>query len=261
MMFSYNIVDVVPLWILTLLTALLILVSVEIGWRIGNYARKYHSIEADSPISAGVGAMLGLLAFLLAFTFGMAGNRFETRKGIVLQEANSIGTTYLRTDFLAPEIRDEARQLLREYAILRTGGMSAIMSVEGRAKSSAILNRLWEISAPEAAQNDSITAGLYIQSLNETIDLDTSRATAYRNRIPDPIWIMLCLVSIFSMMALGFQFGLTGTRSWTVMILIIVAFTVVIVLIADLDHPQAGFIQVSQQPLIDLINQMPAPAP
>src|SRR3954463_4323912 len=94
-------IDVLPLWLLYLIIAALVLLSVELGWRLGNVQRQRHVEEGKAPINAPVGATLGLLALLLAFPFGMAASRSDNRKQIVLQEANAIGTTYLRADFLA----------------------------------------------------------------------------------------------------------------------------------------------------------------
>jgi hypothetical protein len=251
-----SMVDKIPLWGLTLITFAIIFLSTELGWRIGEYHRRTSGPDEGAPVSGVVGATFGLLAFLLAFTFGMAATRYENRKAVILQEANSIGTTYLRADFLQPEHRKETRQLLREYTRLRAGGMAALLSTAGREKSSAILLRLWQIAAEDGASHDSVLLGTYIQALNDTIDLDTTRVTALRNRIPDPIWVMLGLVTVFSMVALGFQFGQSGVRSWLVMALLIIVFTTVLVLIADLDHPQRGLIQTSQQPLLDLMQQI-----
>ncbi len=93
------------------------------------------------------------------------------------------------------------------------------------------------------------------------IDLDTIRVAANRNRIPDSIWLMLGVVTVFSMAAMGYEFGLTGKRSWAVTILLIIVFTTVIMLIADLDLPQAGLLKVSQQPLIDLLNRIGTTVP
>ncbi len=84
---------------------------------------------------------------------------------------------------------------------------------------------------------------------------------ANRNRIPDSIWLMLGIVTIFSMASLGYEFGLTGERSWALTILMTVAFTTVITLIEDLDRSQSGLLQVSKQPLIDLLNKIVTPAP
>ena len=90
--------------------------------------------------------------------------------------------------------------------------------------------------------------------------MDAVRLTALRNQIPDTIWLMLFVVTIFAMAAIGFEFGLTGARSWAVTIILVIVFTTVITLIADLDRPQ-GLVQVSQLPLIDLLNKISTPVP
>jgi hypothetical protein len=254
--------DSLPLWAIYLITVVLVLLSAEVGWRLGDYNRRRPRHEKDAPIGTVVGSMLGLLAFLLAFTFGMAASRFDARKQLVLQEANAIGTAYLRAEMLPEPQRGEVRSLFREYATPRVQGVTWLMTPEARAESGALHNRLWAAAVAATASNpDSILGGLFVQSLNEVIDLDETRVTAGRNRIPDSIWMVLYVVTILSMAALGYQFGLTGERSWTVIILLAMVFTGVMVLIADLDRPQSGILQVSQQAMIDLVNNIGAPAP
>jgi len=260
-MMADTFIDVLPLWLLYLVVATIVVLSIEPGWRLGNHQRQRHAEEGKAPVNAPVGATIGLLAFLLAFTFGMAATRYDNRKAVVLQEANAIGTTYLRTDFLPDVFRSEARTALREYLKLRTGGAAAIMSPEGMAQSAALHDQLWSIATHAETISDTVSVGLFVQSLNDVIDLDTIRVTANRNRIPDSIWLMLVVVTIFSMAAMGYEFGLTGVRSWIVTILMTIVFTTVIMLIADLDQAQAGLLQVSQQPLIDLLNKIGTPAP
>jgi hypothetical protein len=253
--------DPVPLWLLFLISATVVLVSIELGWRLGNYRRQYSENENKAPINAAVGATLGLLAFLLAFTFGMAASRLDNRKQIVLQEANAIGTTYLRAEFLRVDARDEVRNLLREYTELRTGGAQAVMSPEGMEKSSLLLDKMWAVAASSEATSDTYATGLFVQSLNEVIDLDSIRVTALRNRVPDSIWFMLGFVTILAMISMGFEFGLTGVRSWAVTVLLALVFTTVLTLITDLDRSWAGSVQISQQPLIDLLNKIGTPIP
>lgn len=260
-MISSNFIDAIPLWLLYLLTAAIVLISIEVGWRLGKYRSEHDSIEKVAPIGAAVGATLGLLAFLLAFTFGLAASRFDNRKQIVLQEANAIGTTFLRADFLPAEAQEDTRNLLRQYAALRLGGARVVLSQEGMASAAALQDQLWAIAADAGTTVDSFATGLFIQSLNEMIDIDAIRVTALQNRIPDAIWFMLFAVTIFSMIALGYQFGLTGARSWATMIFLVLVFTPVILLIADLDRPQSGWLLVSQQPLFDLISRIGAPLP
>ncbi len=150
---------------------------------------------------------------------------------------------------------------MREYTALRAGGEASFMSPEGMSRASAIHDQLWAIAANAEASADTVATGLFIQSLNEMIDLDATRVIANRNRIPDSIWFMLFAVAIFSMVDVGYQFGLAGSRSWAVTIFLVLVFTPVFILIADLDRPQAGVVQVSQQALIDLLNKIGTPVP
>ncbi len=259
---SGGIIDALSLPALFIFTAVIVLISSEVGWRLGNYRRRLPEHEREAPIGAVIGAMLGLLAFLLAFTFGMAAARYDDRKELVLLEANAIGTAYLRAEMLPEPPRSTIRGLLRDYAVLRVGGVTALLTPEMRTQSSAIHNQLWAHTVTAAAQNpDSMLTALFVESLNEVIDLDETRVTAGRNRIPDSIWLVLYSVAILTMAAMGYQFGLTGERSWPVTILLTLVFTAVLVLIADLDRPQAGLLQVSQQALIDLLGTIDTPAP
>jgi hypothetical protein len=253
--------NAIPLWVLYTITSVIVLLSIELGWRLGNHRRQRFEEEKKAPIGAAVGATLGLLAFLLAFTFDMAATRNYARKQIVLDEANAILTTYLRADYLSEPSRDDTRNLLREYTALRAGGADAIMPAEGRAKSAALHDRLWAIADGAGKISNTETTALFIESLNEVIELDASRVRAIRNTIPDSIWFMLYVVTLFSMATLGYEIGLTGARSWVVRILLMIVFTTVITLIADLDRPQEGIVQVSQQPLIDLLQKIGTPTP
>ena len=256
-----NLVEQIPLWALFILTVGALLLFFEIGWRLGNQRRRRSELETKPPIGAAVGAILGLLAFLLAFTFGLAADRYNARRQVVLDEANSIGTAYLRTDFLPQQQGETSRELLRRYAVLRAGGRSGIMSAEGRAQTAEIQAGLWSQAAQAQKITDTVSTGLYIQELNQLIDLDEIRITANRYQIPDSIWLMLYLVAVLAFAALGYEFGLEGIRNWAVTILMAVVFTTVFLLIADLDRPQAGLLQVSQQPILDVIQSIGTPAP
>jgi hypothetical protein len=261
-MLKNGLVDSLPLWALYLITIGMILLSAEAGWRLGNYHRRRPKHEKDAPVGAVVGSMLGLLAFLLAFTFGMAASRYDARKQLVLQEANAIGTAYLRAEMLPEPQRGLIRNLLREYAAPRVRGVTWLMTPEARAQASALHKRLWTATVAATESNPgSVLGGLFVQALNDVIDLDETRVTAGRNRIPDSIWIVLYIVTILSTAALGYQFGLTGERSWAVIILLALVLVGVMVLIADLDRPQTGILQVSQQAMIDLVNQIGPPTP
>jgi hypothetical protein len=248
--------DIVPLWALLIGIILVVLLSVEIGYRIGRVrASRVH--EMETPVGEMVTATLGLLAFVLAFTFGLAATRFDAKRQLLVDEANAIGTAYLRAEML-PERRDEIRALLREYVEIRIDAINPGKLAQSIRHSEDLQNRLWALAVPIAAKNpNSIIVGLFVQSLNDVIDLHTKRLTAaLRNRIPFAIWAALYGISVFSFAAMGYHSGLTGTTRSLVVIAVAFTFSVVIVLIADLDRSQEGVLKVSPQALIDLRQSM-----
>lgn len=104
-----------PLWGVFVGTLLLVLASVEVGYRLARQRQKVHELEKEAPVGAMVGATLGLLAFLLAFTFGIAADAFHARKEALVKEASAIRITYLLSDVIPQAYRAEIRTVLREY--------------------------------------------------------------------------------------------------------------------------------------------------
>ena len=214
--------------------------------------------EKDAPVGAMVAAILGLLAFMLAFTFSMAASRFEARRQVVLEEANAIGTTYLRTRLLPEPQRTEAAKLLREYVDVRVRGVREGKVAEALARSEELHEQLWsQATAAAAKRPGSIMIGLFIQSLNEVIDLHAKRVlVGLRSRIPVSIWGVLFGLTVVGMASTGYQAGLSATRRSPAMFLLVLAFAGVLFLIADLDRPREGFLRVSQAAMTDLQRSM-----
>ena len=183
-----GIIDGLPLWALYLITAALVLLATEAGWRLGNYVRQRPHHEKEAPVGAVVGATLGLLAFLLAFTFGMAASRYDTRKQLVLEEANAIGTAYLRAEMLPEPQRSDIRNLLREYAGLRVAGCQRAHEAGGYGAVERSSTTGCGPTRSSLARKipDSEIVALFVESLNEMIDLDetASRPAATGSRIP-----------------------------------------------------------------------------
>ncbi len=109
----------IPLWLFYAVTVAIVMFSVVCGLLMGRTIRQRGIDEKEAPIGAIVGAMLGLLAFILALSFSMAATRFDTQKQLLLDEVNAIGTTFLRTDLLPASQRADARKLLKEYVDIR----------------------------------------------------------------------------------------------------------------------------------------------
>ncbi len=253
--------DVVPLWLLFLATCFFSGVAVEGGYRLGKWRNKHAAEEKESPVNAMVGSILGLLAFMLAFTFSMAATRFDARRLVVLEEANAIRTTYLRTRLLPEPQRAEIARLLREYVEVRLRGVAEAKIGDAVARSEEMQESLWSraVEASENKNSNLAMMSLFVQSLNETIDIHVKRVqVGWRNRIPLVIWAGLFALAFLGMVAVGYQAGLAATRRSPAMLGMVLAFAGVFQLIGDLDRGQEGFLTVSQQPLLDLQKSMNA---
>jgi hypothetical protein len=250
--------DALPLWGLFLATVVIVLLSIEAGYWLGRYRRRRSEEEKEGPVGAIVAATLGLLAFILAFTFGLAASRFDARQQIVVGEANAIGTTYLRAGLLPDGRGPKIRKLLREYVDARleaveTGDIDKVLR-----RSDELHRELWkETEALGRDHPNSIVVGLFIQSLNETIDIHARRLhVAVRNRIPGELWWVLYLVTILTMAGVGYHGGLTKSNRSLAILVLVTTFSAIMLLVADLDRPQEGFMTVSQQAMIELRGTM-----
>jgi len=200
-----------------------------------------------------VGATLGLLAFMLAFTFGLAGTRFEARRQLLQTEANAISTTYLRSDLLPEPMHTDAQTLLKEYVDARLAGTTPGKLTESISKSEEIHRRLWSQAVLAIQKEKSVSTSLFSQSVNQLIELHSQRITAgLRSRIPSAIWIGLYLVLILAMAAVGYQEGMASKRRSIAVITLVCGFSIVLFLITDLDRPGQGYLQTSQEAMMDV---------
>jgi hypothetical protein len=254
--------DALPLWGVFIAILVVVLLSVECGYRLGRYRRNRHEQEKETPVGTMVGATLGLFAFILAFTFGLAAARFDARRQALLDEANAIATTFLRAGMLS-EQGEEIRTLLRNYVDTRLEAVRSGNIAEGMRQSEAIQNEVWTRAVTVGEKNpNSIVVGLFVQSLNELIDLHAKRVQAgLRSRIPGAIWLGLFAVAALSLATMGYYAGMVGTRRSLAILAVAFTFSVVIELIADLDRPQEGVLRVSQHALLDLQRSMNGPKP
>lgn len=237
---------------------ILTLITIELGYRLGHWWQTRTSDEKEGPTAMIVGSLLALMAFLLAITMGMASDRFDTRRQLVLAEANAVGTTYLRAGFLPQPASMEIRALLRAYTHQRIVTNDLADFRLKMARSAEIQTKLWSITEDLArATPDSEVLTLFIDSLNEMIDLHQTRVTAGRYaRVPETILILLLVGSLLTLAMVGYNAGLTLRRSPLAVASLTIVLGAVITLVVDLDRPRDGFLEVSQQPLIDLVQQI-----
>jgi Protein of unknown function (DUF4239) len=252
-----GLLDPFPLWTILLLTVVLALLSVELGYRLARYRQQRDQLEKESSLGGMVGGTLGLLAFMSAFTFGLAGSRFEARRQVLLSEANAIGTTYLRTAMIPEQMRTDSRNLLREYVDVRLKGVQQPDQLEhALARSEELHNQLWSLAVAATEKERSPMTSNYVQSLNQVIDMHATRLMALRSRVPAVIWIVLYLLGFLVMVLIGYQSAVANSRRSLAAIPLILGFSLVLYLIADLDRPGKGMLQVSQEAMIDLRNSM-----
>lgn len=215
------------------------------------------------PVGVVQGAMLGLIGLLLAFGLSMAVGRYEVRRGLLVDEANAIGTTYLRAQLLPEPVRTDTLTLLERYA---DDSIALADSVPDSAEfDAAVLDitvtqrLLWaDAAAAVQADPDGTAPRLYIESLNETIDAHTSRVASLRNRVPNAVMMLQIITSAAALGILALYITMLG-RS-TVPSIFAGAVVVLILFISfDLDRPHRGLIQVPFGPLEDVRTGMDEP--
>jgi hypothetical protein len=238
----------------------LMLIAVEIGFRLGRKAEANTRPETKAQIAIVEGALLGVLALLLGFTMSMAASRFETRKQLVLDEANAIRTAYLRAQLLPAPEGSEITGLLRRYIEVRarygTSGDDFGSLSDLHAQTEHVQMEVWT-RATAYAQKDpnEVTVGFMLQSLNEAFDLETARWTAIHNQVPPNVIYVNGLVALLATMLVGYAFGLDGRRNLFSTCVLVLAISMVLAVIVDLDRPRSGFIRANQQPMMDLLHQ------
>lgn len=242
------------MWAAFLGCVVTIVLAIEVGYRVARRRRHPESQGETPEVKTIVGALLALLAFILAITFGAAASRFDGRRALVVAEANAIGAAYLRADLLPSSYAAEAGRLLREYVDTRLAATSPATIEAALSRSEELQEALWE-QAVSAAHEAPTALGvrLFIPALSTVFELHEERIIAgVRNRIPPSMWALLYLVAFIAMAAVGYDVGLCRARQPFVTTALALAFSLVLLLILDLDRPQAGLLTVSQQAMTDL---------
>jgi hypothetical protein len=239
-----------------------LLLSFEVGRWLG---RRRQAVQADRKLHAAnvLSGMLTLMAFLLALSFGIAEGHFSDRRQIVLDEANAIGTTFLRAEYLPTPESGQAQQLLREYVDQRIQENNLEGAQKARARSETLQQELWQVAvALEERNPNSEFAGLFVVSLNEMIDLHQSRVTAvFEYRLPLSIMVVLYVVAILTMLVMGYGAGMGGSGDALLTVSLVLAIAAALALIIDLDRPFQRTFGVSQQALIDVRETLQTDAP
>jgi hypothetical protein len=245
--------DVFPIWVTTLLIAALLLGACELGFRIGG--RKHGAEKSDEGHV--LSAMLALLGLLVGFTFSIAVGRHELRRSLVVDEANAIGTEYLRTQMLPEPFRSRLADALRKYTdarlALAAAGENPVAIARANDLADSLQRQMWAITVEvDPLVQPPALSSLIAGGMNAVIDVAASRHAALEARLPSIAFGALVLFATVAAAMLGFVSG-TGQRParfGAVVLLMLLALALGLIL--DMDRPRRGTITVSQQPLVDL---------
>jgi hypothetical protein len=231
---------------------------IEVGYRIGRRHQVSTNDSSKAHVNAIQASLLGILALLLGFTFSLALQRYDSRSQAVVDEANAIGTTYLRAQLLPASVRADTQRLLREYVDLRVHAGTVTLAQEAErdallAQANRLQNALWR-QARKAAEEDArpVTSGLYIQALNGLIDAYGSRDAALDRHVPETVLFLLYGTFLMAGVIVGYASGAAGHRASFVTYIMVALIVLLVYIIIDLDRPRRGLIEVSQKSLTDL---------
>jgi hypothetical protein len=249
-------------WALALLILAVVGTVTAAGVALGRYLRE-HSEVLREPFGALQAALLGVVGLILAFGLSLAVGRYEARRAAVVDDANAIGTTYLRAQLLAEPARSRSLVLLREYTDLAIRLSSEVPNSSAMRRTSAAQDvlqmRLWRLAGRAVDAAPLATAPrLYVDSLNTMIDQQTVRLAALNNRVPGAVLALEVFGAAIALGLLGLFLSVLG-RGLLPMILAAALVTMLLLVTFDLDRPTRGLITIPSTPLESLRVSMELP--
>jgi hypothetical protein len=225
----------------------LMLVAAEVGIRLGKMRLAKDPESANVGVGAIEGAVLALLGLILAFTFSGASSRLDTRRQLIVQEANAIGTAYLRVDLLPANDQPVVRQLFRQYLDAR---LEVYEKLRDRTASEAALKRAEELQREIWKHAETGTHGLaaatpVLNAVNDMIDITTARTLALRTHTPKLIVHLMLGLALLSALIAGYGMSPAKQRNWLLMGIFSAAISLTVYVVLDLDNPNSGLIRLS----------------
>jgi len=248
-------------WELWLIIAGIVFGFVVVGYAAGRVLRTQETLR--EPVGIVQGAFFALVGLILAFGLTLALGRYDSRRAAVVDDANAIGTTYLRAQTLAEPVRTRSLRLLRQYTDASLNLSTAVPTTarfdDAVAREDGLQRRLWSLAgdALTTAPRDSAPR-LYVETLNEMIDQQAVRVAGLNNRVPGAVLALEVFGAAFAFGLLALYTALHG-RGATTVVLAGGLVTVLLLVIFDLDRPTRGLIRVPDTPLVALRSEMALP--
>lgn len=235
----------------------------EVGRRIGVRQLARDPEGARAGAGAVDGAVFALLGLLIAFTFSGAAARFDARRELIVQEANHIGTAWLRVDLLPASSQAVLRELFRKYVDSRLAVYRKLPDIKAAqdelARSATLQNEIWARSVTACQTTEGQRAAILIlPALNQMIDITTTRTFAAQMHPPRVIFVLLFALGLGCSLLAGYGMAGGRNRSWIHMIGFACVMAVAVYVILDLEYPRLGFIRVDamDQVLVELRESM-----
>lgn len=223
------------------------LLLLEAGRRLGARRVAADPEGARAGLGAIEGAVFGLMGLLVAFTFSGAASRFDVRRQLIVEEANAIGTAYLRIDLLPAGAQPAMRDLFRRYVDARLDVYRRLPDIPAAksalAQSVALQGEIWSASV-EAARSDPRATMLLLPALNDMIDVTTTRTVALQTHPPEIIFAMLGLIALACALLAGYSMAGTKSRSLVHSLGFAIILTLTVYVILDIEYPRVGFVRV-----------------
>jgi hypothetical protein len=236
---------------------LVMLGFLEAGRRLG--ARQVARDGEGAKSSTVDAAVFGLMGLLIAFTFSGAAGRFDARRQLVVQEANDIGTAWLRLDLLPASEQSSLREKFRQYVASRLAVYRRLPDIQAArtelARSTALQSDIWT-QAVSACKESTTTpaAAMLLPALNQMFDIATARTMAAQMHPPALIYAMLFLVMLAGSSLAGYGMATAKARNWFHILVFLTVNVLAIYIILDFEFPRFGLIQLGgfDQVLVDL---------
>ena len=229
-----------------------LMAAFELGIRLRTSLRRYEQVPQETPDHL-LTAVFGLLALLLGFTFSLALNRYEARRLLVVEEANALGTVWLRAELLQEPMRATMQGSLKRYIDARVAWSEAEHSEASWRAAQALQRQIWEeVRIVEGARPSGHLTRAIIDSVNESFDLASARVVARSDHLPDRVLSVLLLYMALSATMMGYVLSGKGKSHRLATAQMLALLTLSMVVILDLDRPRSGGIEVRQTALEDL---------
>ncbi len=251
-----------PLWELISLFLVLLLIPMEVGFRLGMRHKTISDFDDEVRSDVTLTSMLALLGLMLAFTYSFSLGRADLRKVAIINEVNAIGTAFLRADLLPEPGRTEVRERLFDYAKSQYLKPGTFLTLEQLQKvvdrSLQIQSKIWPAVKSALRQKGDMTdpeKAVLVSAVNDVLDSHTRRMAVFFDRLPTAVLALLIFIAAASLYIAAYNLGLRGRFSRWRMIAFAFFLAFLMYIILDYDMMLRGLIQVDHSSLVKLIEE------